>query len=104
MKDLEFNIELYKSFFRGREDVYAVRWEKGDRGGYMPAYHVDWNDYNRHKASGGTFADYKKKSFIPVNNKALAEHLKGTATLGIYPLLSDNTSFFIVADFDDGNW
>ena len=104
MEDLEFNIELYRSFFRGREDVYAVRWEKGDRGGYMPAYHVDWNDYNRHKASGGTFADYKKKSFIPFNNKALSEHLKGATTLGIYPLLSDNTSFFIVADFDDGNW
>lgn len=104
MEDLEFNIELYRSFFRGREDVYAVRWEKGDRGGYMPAYHVDWNDYNRHKASGGTFVDYKKKSIIPFNNKALADHLKGTTTLGIYPLLSDNTSFFIVADFDEGNW
>ena len=104
MSDLEFNIELYMSFFRGREDVYAVRWEKGDRSGYMPAYQVDWNDYNSHKAKGGTFANYKKKSFLPFNNKALTEHLKGTTTLGIYPLLSDNTSFFIVADFDDGNW
>ncbi|MDD4728021.1 MAG: hypothetical protein PHN55_04625, partial [Dysgonamonadaceae bacterium] len=104
MKNLEFNIELYRSFFRGREDVYAVRWEKGDRSGYMPAYHVDWNDYNRHKASGGTFANYKKKSFLPFNDKILIEHLKGDTTLGIYPLLSDNTSFFIVADFDEGNW
>ena len=23
---------------------------------------------------------------------------------GIYPLLEDNTSYFIVADFDDENW
>lgn len=104
MKYLELNIELYRSFFRGRKDVYAVRWEKGDRSGYMPAYQVDWNDYNRYKASGGTFANYKKKSFLPFNNKTLKEHLEGTTTLGIYPLLSDNTSFFIVADFDDGNW
>lgn len=104
MKDLELNIKLYRSFFRGREDVYAVRWEKGDRSGYMPAYQVDWNDYNRHKAIGGTFANYKKKSLLPFNNKALAEHLKGSVTLGIYPLLSDNTSFFIVADFDEGSW
>lgn len=104
MRVFDFNIKLYKSFFRGREDVYAVRWERGDRSGYMPAYQVDWDDYNRHKASGGTFANYKKKSFIPFNNKALTEHLKGTTTLGIYPLLSDNTSFFIVADFDKGNW
>ncbi len=104
MKDIEFNIELYKSLFRGREDVYAVHWKKGDRSGYVPAYHVDWNDYNRHKASGGTFANYNKKSFLPFDNKAITDHLKGTTTLGIYPLLSDNTSFFIVADFDEGNW
>ena len=62
----------------------------------MPAYQVEWSDYNRHKASGGTFANYKKKSFLPFNNKALTEHLKGTATLGIYPLLSDNTSFLLL--------
>lgn len=104
MKDIEFNIELYKSLFRGREDVYAVHWKKGDRSGYVPAYHVDWNDYNRHKASGGTFANYNKKSFLPFDNKAITDHLKGTTTLGIYPLLTDNTSFFIVADFDEGNW
>ena len=104
MKDLEFNIELYKSFFRGREDVYAVHWKKGDRGGYMPAYKVDWSDYNRHKASNGTFANYTKKSFLPFNNFVLAQHLKGDTTLGIYPLLSDNSSYFIVADFDEGNW
>ena len=52
------HIDLFKSLFRGREDVYAVRWEKGERCGYMPAYKVDWNDYNRHKATGGTFANY----------------------------------------------
>lgn len=106
MKDPLPNIELYKSLFRGREDVYAVRWEKEGRSGYMPAYKVDWTDYNKHKASGGTFASYTKKEFLPFNDDALAEHLKGNATLGIYPLLTDNTSFFIAADtinflFDD---
>jgi len=30
--------------------------------------------------------------------------LKGTATIGIYALLSDNTSWFIAADFDGDNW
>lgn len=104
MKDPLPNIELYKSLFRGREDVYAVRWEKEGRSGYMPAYKVDWTDYNKHKASGGTFASYTKKEFLPFNDDALAKHLKGNATLGIYPLLTDNTSFFIAADFDEDNW
>lgn len=104
MKNIEANIELYKSFFKAREDVYAVRWEKGDRSGYMPAYKVDWSDYRKHKATGGTFANYKKKSFLPFNDKVLIEHLKGVTKLGVYPLLSDNSSYFIVADFDEGNW
>lgn len=48
--------------FRGRTDVYAVRWEKENKRGYMPAYKVDWSDYKRHKAQGGSFADYTKKN------------------------------------------
>jgi len=31
-------IQLFKSFFKGREDVFAVRWEKETKSGYMPAY------------------------------------------------------------------
>ena len=100
----QVHIDIYKSLFRGREDIYAVRWEKDGRGGYMPAYKVDWTDYNRHKAKGGTFANYEKKEYLPINDGAINEHLSGKITMGIYPLLSDNTSFFIAADFDEDNW
>jgi hypothetical protein len=31
-------IQLFKSAFKGREDVFAIRWEKADKNGYMPAY------------------------------------------------------------------
>ena len=98
------DIDLFKSLFRGREDLYAVRWEKNGRGGYMPAYKVDWSDYKKHKAKGGSFANYEKKEYIPFNDEAIKEHLSGKSTIGIYPLLSDNTSFFITADFDEANW
>lgn len=52
MQITQSHIDAYKSPFRGRDDVYAVRWEKGGRSGYMPAYKVDWEDYNRHKSWG----------------------------------------------------
>lgn len=97
-------IELYKMLFRGRTDVYAVRWEKKNKRGYMPAYKVDWSDYNRHKAQGGSFADYSKKEYKVFDNTAIENHLEGKETIGIYPLMEDNTSYFIAADFDDGNW
>ena len=98
------NIEIYKSLFQGRTDIYAVRWEKDGRSGYMPAYKVDWTDYNKHKALGGTFKNYKNKEYLPLDDKAIESHLSGKETCGIYPLLEDNTSFFIAVDFDKQNW
>ncbi len=98
------NIELYKSLFKGRTDIYAVRWSKEGKSGYVPAYRVDWTDYYKHKAQGGTFKDYKNKEYLPFDDKAIETHLSGKETCGIYPLLEDNTSFFIAVDFDKENW
>lgn len=104
MNFTQTHIDLFKSLFRGREDFYAVRWEKEGRSGYMPAYKVDWDDYNKFKSNGGTFANYTKKEYLPVNDSAIINHLSGRETIGIYPLAPDNTSFFIAADFDEDNW
>jgi hypothetical protein len=98
------HIALFKSLFQGRQDVYAVRWEKDGKSGYMPAYKVDWSDYNKHKASGGSFKDYSKKEYLPFTEEAIINHLSGKKTVGVYPLLEDNTSHFIAADFDEENW
>jgi len=70
----------------------------------MPAYDVDWEVYRKHKAQGGTFKNFKGKTYQPINKKAILEHLSGKKTIGIYPLLDDNTSYFIAADFDQKNW
>ena len=38
MNENLFNqIQIFKSVFKGREDVFAVRWEKENKSGYMPA-------------------------------------------------------------------
>jgi hypothetical protein len=53
MSTVHQNIELYKSLFRGRADIYAVRWERDGKSGYMPAYDVDWSNYEKHKSQVG---------------------------------------------------
>ena len=98
------NISFFKTLFHGRQDVYAILWEKDGKSGYMPAYKVDWSDYKKHKASGGTFKDYTKKEYQPFTNEVILHHFHGKDTIGIYPLLEDNTSYFIAADFDNENW
>ncbi len=82
-------LELFKSLFRGRTDVFARRWEKydGSVAGYAPMY-----------------SDWKKQSYALLTDAVFERHLLGEMVLGCYPLLADNTSHFIAADFDDEGW
>ncbi len=97
-------LNLFKSLFKGREDVFAIRWEKGNKSGYMPAYHYDPYMYRLHKMKGGSFKDYKDKTYLPLTDQQLLKHFNGEQLIGIYPLLPDNTSWFIAADFDKAEW
>ena len=98
------NLLLFRSLFNGRQDVFAVRWEKGNKSGYMPAYSYDPYHYRMHKMNGGTFQNYNSKSHLKLSDYELEKHLNGYQQIGVYPLLQDNTSCFIVADFDKENW
>ena len=98
----EENLKIYQSLFRGRTDIYATRWEKNGRSGYYPAYTFDWNTFLAHQRKGGTMATFEQKTALPLTDDTVRKHLDGQKMLGIYPLLADNTSYFIVADFDGG--
>ncbi len=82
-------IDLYRSLFHGRDDVFALRWEQESTGksGYAP-----------------TFLNRSKNTYQQLTPRDIENHLLGHKVLGLYPLLSDNTSRLIVADFDKGNW
>lgn len=97
-------IALYRSLFRGRDDIFARRWEKGGKSGYGPEYSFDWNEFNAHRANGGSLKNFKNKQPIPLTNEIVRKHLSGQIVVGIYPILLDNTSYFLAADFDHGDW
>jgi hypothetical protein len=40
-ENFSYQIQLFKPVFKGREDVFAVRWEKENKRGYMPACFYD---------------------------------------------------------------
>jgi hypothetical protein len=84
--------------------VFAIRWEKGNKSGYMPAYFYDPYLYRAHRMKGGTFQNYKDKTFLKLTDEEIAKHLNGDKLIGIYPLLTDNTSWFLAADFDEADW
>ncbi len=97
-------VNLFRTLFKGREDVFAIYWEKSNKKGYMPVYWYDPYKYRLHVIKGGTFKDYKDKTRLPLTDQQIIKHLKGEQLIGIYPLLMDNSSWFIAADFDKDNW
>jgi len=97
-------VKLFRNLFKGREDVFAIYWQKGKKKGYMPAYQYDPYMYRLHAYKGGSFKDYKDKTLLPLTDQQIIKHLKGDHLIGIYPLLTDNSSWLIAADFDGEKW
>lgn len=97
-------IELFKSLFRGRTDVYAKRWQSRSGGsGYSPACGNEWRsglcDKRRVKC-----ADCTNREQLPLDEATIQDHLTGRTTVGIYPMLEDETCHFLAIDFDDATW
>jgi len=101
----EVKIALFRSLFRGREDVYAVRWEAPDgRAGYMPRADRDWKAYSASKLENRKKVDHKTRKHLPLTDEVVRKHLTGEITVGIYPLLLDETCWFLAVDFDKKSW
>ena len=101
----EQRIALFRSLFHGRDDVYAVRWENTDgRYGYMPKADRDWKAYLRAKDEDRKKVDRQTRKFRPLTDEVVRGHLVGDHTIGIYPLLQDETCWFLAVDFDKKTW
>jgi len=46
----------------------------------------------------------KQRQFLPVTDRVIYNHLAGQHTIGIYPLLKDDTCYFLATDFDKSSW
>jgi hypothetical protein len=101
----EQRISIFRSLFRGREDVYAIRWENADgRSGYMPKADRDWKSYLSATAEDRKKVDRLTRTYRPLTDDVVRAHLVGEHTAGIYPLLQDETCWLLAVDFDKKTW
>jgi superfamily II DNA or RNA helicase len=101
----EKKITLFRSLFRGREDVYAVRWERRDgHSGYSPAGVMDWRAIHAARPEERKKIARKTRMLQPLTDDAVRDHLTGKQTIGIDPLLPDETCWFLALDFDKKTW
>ncbi len=98
-------IALFRNLFRGRDDVYARRWENPDgRSGYAPAALKNWRAINSSRPEDRKKVDRNTRKFLPLSDMVIENHLLGKETIGIYPLLPDETCWFLAVDFDKKTW
>ncbi len=68
-------IAVFHRLFRGRPDVFAVRWENATKSGYRPVH-------------------------APYEPKVIGHHLTGKMVVGVYPLLKNHNTWFLAIDCD----
>lgn len=101
----ENKVQLFRSLFQGREDMFAIRWVgKDNRSGYSPACHNDWKNELCGKYKKIPCASCENRKLIPLDDKQIYRHLSGEIIIGIYPLLEDDTCKFLAIDFDKKEW
>jgi hypothetical protein len=104
-------IALFRSLFRGREDVYARRFEsrKSGKSGYQPDCANEWIKGVCEKPRVRC-TECLHQRFRPVTDAAIRSHLLGRDesgapfVMGAYPMLQDETCFFLAVDFDKKSW
>jgi superfamily II DNA or RNA helicase len=98
-------VALFCRLFRGRTDVYPVRWESKTNGksGYAPACANEWRPgiCEKPRIKCG---DCGNRLLIPLSDAVIYDHLAGEHTVGVYPLLEDDTCHFLAVDLDEAEW
>jgi superfamily II DNA or RNA helicase len=98
-------VRLFRKLFCGREDVFPVRFvsKKTGKPGYAP---VCSNKFvpgvcELPKVKCG---ECPNQAFVAVDDRAILDHLQGRHVIGVYPLLDDETCWFLAVDFDKKSW
>ena len=107
-------IALFRSLFRGREDMYPRRFEsvKTGKKGYQPVCRNEWVSGICEKPRIRC-EDCGRREFLPVTDQVVRNHLQGfdpqdrsarDFTMGVYPMSLDETCWFLAVDFDKTSW
>jgi len=98
-------IALFRRLFQGRNDVYPKLWQNQKTGkkGYSPACSNEWirGVCEKPRVKCG---ECPHQAFLPVTSEVILDHLQGRHVTAVYPMLKDETCWFLAADFDKEAW
>ena len=102
---LQEKTSLFRTLFKGRENVYPRLWmsKKSGAKGYSPVCENEWIPGICKKPTVKC-GDCSNRRLSPLTDDVIRKHLGGEITIGIYPLLQDETCYFLAIDFDRETW
>ncbi len=101
-------VTLFRSLFRSR-DARRFESQKSGRSGYQPDCANEWVRGVCEKPKIKC-TDCLHQRFRPVTDAVVSSHLQGhddagaPFVMGVYPMLQDETCFFLAVDFDKSSW
>lgn len=109
----EEKVKIFMNLFRGRMDVFPKRWDnlKTGKSGYSPVCSNEWISDKCNKPRIKC-SECPNQAFIPLTDAVVRKHLGGEDfngskrdyTIGIYPMLADDTCWFLAVDLDKDRW
>lgn len=104
----ERKIQLFRSLFRGRDDVYAHGFvsQKTGKVGYAPAA---WNEWTTLPNGKRVPTPPNRRRCKPLTDQVLLDHftkrdIRMTNVVGLYPMSKESKVWFLAIDFDDAGW
>ena len=101
---LDEKIDIFMDYFKGRDDVYpylSIDKYDSSKKYYIPACINEWKQGICNKTMKKPCNSCQYRENKPISREVIKNHLYNGATIGIYPLLDDETCYFLAFDFDD---
>lgn len=100
----EEQVKIFTEYFKGRDDVFAyLSFNKNDPSikYYTPACENEWNKLVCNKTMKKSCKTCNYRSSKPLTFDIYRNHIFGNKPVGLYPLLDDDSCYFLAFDFDD---
>lgn len=101
---LEQKLEIFMDYFKGRDDVYpylSINNNNPNVKYYILACVNEWKKGVCNKTMGKLCKACQYRENKPISKDTIKNHIYDNKTIGIYPMLEDETCYFIAFDFDD---
>ena len=100
----EEKVNIFMDYFKGRDSIYpylSIDKKDPNKKYYIPKCANEWNKNVCYKTMGKKCKDCNYWVDKPIDKEVIRNHLFYHNPIGIYPMLEDESCYFLAFDFDD---